>query len=115
MTQQTNECLLVMCNLPNLGNAQHLAEHLVGSGLAACVNIQAACKSVYRWEGKVEQSNEVPVFIKTTRARYAELEAAIRALHPYEVPEIIALPIAAGLPAYLQWVQTETEAQCNVC
>lgn len=114
-TDNGSECLLVICNLPNLGNAQQLAEHLVSTGLAACVNIQPACKSVYRWEGKIEQSNEVPVFIKTTRARYAELETAIRVLHPYEVPEIIALPISAGLTAYLQWVRTETEAQCNVC
>lgn len=114
-TDQAKDCLLVMCNLPNLGNAQQLAEHLVGTGLAACVNIQPACKSIYRWDGRVEQSNEVPVFIKTTRARYAELETAIRVLHPYDVPEIIAIPIDMGLPAYLHWVSTETEAQCKVC
>lgn len=115
MNATGNECLLVICNLPNLGNAQQLAEHLVGTGLAACVSIQPACKSIYRWQGKVEQANEIPVHVKTTRARYAELETAIRVLHPYEVPEIIAIPIHAGLPAYLQWVQTETEAKCMVC
>ncbi|MEY4592241.1 MAG: hypothetical protein RIR18_1136 [Pseudomonadota bacterium] len=104
------EALLVISNLPDEDSAKRLAEYLVSNGLAACVNIQASCQSVYRWQGKVEQANEVPVFIKTTAARYPELETAIRQLHPYEVPEIIALPISAGLPAYLQWVAHETEA-----
>ena len=64
--------------------------------------------TVYRWQGKVETVIEVPVFIKTTRERYPALEAAIRAHHPYELPEIIAVPLVVGLPAYLEWVHTET-------
>lgn len=98
------EALLVISNLPDRAAAELLARELVERRLAACVNIMAACRSVHRWQGAVEQADEVPVLIKTTRARYTELEAALRGLHPYEVPEIIALPLAAGLPAYLDWV-----------
>jgi periplasmic divalent cation tolerance protein len=114
----STETLLVMSNLPDEDSAKRLAEYLVSNSLAACVNIQGACQSVYRWQGKVERANEVPVFIKTTAAHYPELETAIRQLHPYDVPEIIAIPIAEGLPAYLQWLRAETEgteSTCNVC
>jgi periplasmic divalent cation tolerance protein len=76
--------------------------------LAACVNILSPCRSVYRWQGKTEDAEEFPMLIKTTRDRYADLEAAIRAGHPYELPEIIAMPLAAGLSAYLAWVGSET-------
>ena len=100
--------LLVITNLPDRASAEALATSLVERRLAACVNILAPCRSVYRWQGAVEQADEVPLLIKTGAARYAELEAAIRAAHPYEVPEIIALPIAQGLPAYLAWVAGET-------
>lgn len=105
------EALLVISNLPDRATAEALAADIVGKGLAACVNILAPCRSVYRWQGAVEQADEVPVLIKTTRARYTELEAAIRALHPYEVPEIIALPLSAGLPAYLDWLGTACAAE----
>ena len=101
------EILLVVSNLPDRAAAEALAADIVGKGLAACVNILAPCRSVYRWQGAVEHADEVPCLIKTTRARYTELEAAIRARHPYEVPEIIALPLSAGLPAYLDWVGAE--------
>lgn len=101
------ETLLVISNLPDRATAETLAAALVERRLAACVNILAPCRSVYRWQGALEQADEVPLLIKTTRARYAELEAAVRELHPYELPEIIALPLAAGLPAYLDWVGTE--------
>ncbi|MBK8338426.1 MAG: divalent-cation tolerance protein CutA [Sterolibacteriaceae bacterium] len=101
------EALLVISNLPDRAAAESLAHALVERRLAACVNILTPCRSVYRWQGAVEQADEVPLLIKTTRARYAELEAALGALHPYEVPEIIALPLAAGLPAYLDWVGAE--------
>ena len=70
-------------------------------------------QSVYQWQGAIEQTNEVTLLIKTVRARYAELEAAIKAMHPYEVPEIIALPIVAGLPAYLDWIAHETKKDVN--
>jgi periplasmic divalent cation tolerance protein len=102
------ETLLVLTNLPDAYSAHALAGALVEARLAACVNILAPCRSVYRWQGKTENAEEVPVLIKTTVARYAELEAAIRARHPYELPEIIAVPIDRGLPEYLAWVATET-------
>ncbi len=101
------EALLVISNLPDRAAAESLAHALVERRLAACVNILTPCRSVYRWQGAVEQADEVPLLIKTTRARYAELEAALGELHPYSVHEIIALPLTAGLPAYLDWVGTE--------
>ena len=101
--------LLVLCNAPDLACAQRLATHLLEHRLAACVNLLPPCQSVYRWQGRVEQAEEVPMLIKTQAARYAALEAALRDLHPYELPEIIAIPSGAGLPAYLDWLTTETE------
>jgi periplasmic divalent cation tolerance protein len=100
--------VLVITNLPDRAAAGKLAEALIAQRVAACVNILAPCSSVYRWKGEVQHDEEYPVLIKTTRERYAALEAAIRALHPYELPEIIAIPIERGLPAYLDWVAAET-------
>jgi periplasmic divalent cation tolerance protein len=102
------EAILVISNLPDRDSAEKLAALLVEQRLAACVNLLAPCTSVYRWQGKVETANEIPVLIKTTRERYAALESAIRAHHPYELPEIIAVSLSAGLPAYLEWIKTET-------
>ncbi|MGC2519085.1 MAG: divalent-cation tolerance protein CutA [Burkholderiales bacterium] len=102
------ETYLVITNLPDRESAARLARALVDKRLAACINILSPCRSVYRWRGAVEDAEEFPMLIKTSRSRYAELEAAIRAGHPYELPEIIAVPLAAGLPAYLEWVGAET-------
>lgn len=102
------DTLLVLTNLPDDASARALAGHLVESGLAACANVLAPCRSVYRWRGKVEEAEETPLLIKTTAACYPALEAGIRARHPYEIPEIIAVPVTAGLPAYLEWVAKET-------
>ncbi len=101
---------LVITNLPDAATAEALAEHLVQTGLAACVNILAPCQSVYQWQGKLERTAEIPLLIKTTSARYAEVEAVIRARHPYELPEVIAVPIGAGLPEYLAWLHKETQS-----
>lgn len=109
------DTLLVLTNLPDAYSAHALAGALVEARLAACVNILAPSRSVYRWQGKLENAEEVPVLIKTTAARYAELEAAIRARHPYELPEIIAVPIDRGLPAYLEWVTAETIEPTTTC
>jgi periplasmic divalent cation tolerance protein len=100
--------LLVLTNLPDRAAAERLAEALIEKRVAACVNILAPCRSVYRWRGAVQRDEEHPVLIKTTRAAYGALEAAIRAQHPYELPEIVAVPIELGLAAYLDWVATET-------
>ncbi len=102
-----SEVLLVLTNAPDRATAERLAEALVTDRVAACVNILPGCTSVYRWQGKLERAEEVPLLIKTTRDAYARLEAELRKLHPYEVPEIVALPVTAGLPAYLVWVQQE--------
>jgi len=100
--------LLVLTNLPDRASADKLAAALIEQRLAACVNVLAPCRSVYRWRGAVHKDEEHPVLIKTTGERYAALEAAIRALHPYELPEIVAVPIERGLPAYLDWLAAET-------
>jgi periplasmic divalent cation tolerance protein len=101
--------LLVLTNLPDRAAAERIADTLIGQHLAACVNILAPCRSVYRWKGEVQRDEEHPVLIKTTAERYPALEQALRAAHPYELPEIIAVPIERGLPAYLAWVAGETK------
>lgn len=102
------DTLLVISNLPDRASADRVAQALVERRLAACVNILAPVRSVYRWEGAVESAEEHPVFVKTTSDRYAAVEEAIRGLHPYELPEIIAVPLSAGLPGYLAWVAEMT-------
>lgn len=102
------ETLLVLTNLPSREAAQALAERLVEARVAACVNMLAPCTSVYRWKGEAQRDEEHPMLIKTTRARYPALEAEIRKHHPYELPEIIAVPVIAGLAGYLEWVDSET-------
>lgn len=103
------EPLLVFTNVPDRPVAEKLARVLVDSGAAACVNVLAPCDSIYRWQGRVETAVEIPLLIKTTASAYPRLEEIIRSQHPYELPEIIALPITKGLPAYLAWVAEETE------
>lgn len=100
--------LLVLTNVPDRPAAERLADALIEKRVAACVNILAPCRSVFRWQGTVQHDEEHPVLIKTTREAYAALEAEIRAHHPYELPEIIALPVERGLPAYLDWLAEET-------
>jgi len=102
------DCLLAVTNLPDRETAEKLAALLIERRLAACVNILAPCSSVYRWQGQIQHDEEHPLLIKTAQDRYAELEAAIRANHPYELPEIIAVPLTRALPAYLQWIESET-------
>jgi len=97
-------CLMVICNVPDETTATHIAHVLVQERLAACVNILPACRSVYRWEGELQEACEIPLLIKTTPAGYPGLQQRLLGLHPYDVPEIIALPVAQGLPAYLTWV-----------
>ncbi len=100
--------LLVITNAPDRDVAQKIARALIERKLAACVNILAECTSVYRWQGKLETATEVPLLIKTRAAIYDDVEAAIKSLHPYELPEIVAVPIERGLPAYLEWVNAAT-------
>ncbi len=102
------DSILVVSNLPDQESATRLAEVLITRGQAACVNVLAPCTSIYHWQGKTESAQEIPVLIKTTLARYPEVEQTIRAHHPYELPEIIHVPIAGGLSAYLDWIAQET-------
>lgn len=114
MTQaepRDDDVLLVLTTMPDADTAAMVARGLLEARVAACVNRLAACESHYWWQGAVETANEWPLLIKTTRGRYAALEQAIRELHPYEVPEVIALPVQAGLPAYLGWVRDEVAPQ----
>lgn len=102
------DTLIVITTLPDAEHAATLAARLVEERLAACVNILAPCTSVYRWQDRIETAAEVPLLIKTVAACYPALETAIRANHPYELPEIVAVPAERGLPAYLDWVAAET-------
>ncbi len=89
-------------------SALTLAEKLISTRLAACVNVQAECTSVYRWQDKIETTSEVPIFIKTLAQHYLQVEKVIKAAHSDELPEIITVPISGGLPAYLRWIANET-------
>lgn len=100
--------LMVFCSFPDDEAARRLAHGLVERRLAACVQVLSPCDSVYRWNEIVEESSEVPLLIKTTAARYAMLEEALREAHPYELPEIVAIPVSHGLPDYLAWVVAQS-------
>ena len=102
--------IAVLTNLPDSESAFNLARQVVQLRLAACANVLPAVTSFYRWQGRDEQASEHPVLLKSTAARYAELERAIRERHPYSVPEIIAWPVSCGLPEYLRWVEDECKA-----
>lgn len=103
------EILVVLTNCPDEEVAERIARALVDNRLAACVNQLAPVESIYRWRGAVEEASEVPLLVKCTRERYPAVEEAIRQLHPYTVPEIIALPVVAGFAPYLRWVDDETQ------
>lgn len=100
-----NECLVVLCTCPDGAPATQLAESLVGERLAACVNRVPGVASCFRWQGEVQHETETLLLIKTTRARLAALTARVRELHPYELPEVIAVPVMGGLEKYLDWVR----------
>ena len=98
----------MLTNLPDAPSAAKLAQHLIDERAAACVNQLAPCISTYRWQNNIETVTEVPLLIKTTRAAYPHLEKLICEAHPYELPEIIAVSVTAGLSAYLDWVNKQT-------
>jgi periplasmic divalent cation tolerance protein len=107
---QSTRVLVCLCTCPDRGSADAIAEALVAERLAACVNLLPGMTSVYRWEGRIERTEEVQLLIKTTSARLQALQARLGALHPYDVPELIVLEAVGGLPAYLHWVAAETAA-----
>ena len=106
MSSQTPEALLVLTTCPDEAVAERLARQLVEAGLAACVSRMPGLRSTYRWQGRVEDEPEVLLLIKTVATRFQELEMRLKSLHPYEVPEIIAVPIVRGSSDYLSWLGT---------
>jgi periplasmic divalent cation tolerance protein len=102
--------LLVFCTFPDLATAREIIRTLVDERLIACGNLVPGVESIYRWEGKVETSAEILGVIKTDSAAYERMQLRLKELHPYDVPECIAIPIAAGLPSYLAWIADSTAA-----
>lgn len=99
------DIVLVLSNAPDQLLAKRIAHMLVEEGLAACVNLGAACLSMYMWEDRLEAAEEVPLTIKTTQAAVPALAARIAELHPYDVPEILVVPVTGGAQSYLDWVR----------
>ena len=108
-SQEPAPVLVLLCTCPDEATARQIATALVAGGLAACVNRIPGIRSLYRWEGQIQDDGEELLVIKTTADRYAAAEAAIQARHPYDLPEIIALPVSAGSAAYLDWVRQATD------
>lgn len=108
MNPSVNTALIVFSTLPDNESAERIATMLVERQLAACVNIGAPVRAIYRWEGTVEHANEVPIMIKTSSARYAALQAALLDAHPYQVPELLACAVQHGADAYLHWLYGAT-------
>ena len=106
-----NDPIVVFMTTANGEEATRLAEMLVGAHLAACVQILPEMESVYRWQGKVERQAEVLLIAKTTRGKFGELEREVRALHSYDTPEIVAVPILTGSAPYLEWLNQATDLQ----
>src|SRR5688500_10944786 len=96
--------IIVFLTAANGEEATRLADLLVGAHLAACVQILPEMESVYRWQGQIERQSEILLIVKTTAGKFAELEREVRALHSYETPEIVAVPIVAGSQPYLDWL-----------
>lgn len=99
-----NQYLVVFCTCPDDATADSLASALVGENLAACVNRVAGVRSTYRWEGRIHDDEEILLIIKTSAQRLATLSARIQALHPHEVPEVVAVEVAGGSERYLAWL-----------
>lgn len=104
MSDVLSDAIIVFITASNGEEAARLADMLVGAHLAACVQILPEMESVYRWEGKIERSPEILLLAKTTKAKFEELEREVRALHSYDTPEIIAVPVVAGSARYLEWL-----------
>jgi periplasmic divalent cation tolerance protein len=102
---QQDKVLIVLTTCPSTEVAESIAHTLVTEGLAACVNQVSGVRSLYMWQGKVQADQEVLLLIKTTEGRYSALEQRLLALHPYELPEVVAIPVCAGTEKYLDWVR----------
>lgn len=100
--------ILIITNFPDKKGALNFASVLIDERLAACVNVLGTGTSVYRWQGKTEFADEVPVLIKTQQEHYSQIEKRLKMIHPFELPELIFVPVNGGLPAYLSWIEEET-------
>ena len=98
------QALLILTTIPDVNTAESIASRLIADGCAACVAIGSPVRSLYHWQGKTETATEIPLSIKATVASYSAVEAIVKSMHPYELPEIIAVPVTAGLPEYLDWI-----------
>ena len=99
-----DEVVVVFSTFPDVETARRIARELIDDKFAACANVIPKIESIYRWQGKLEQGEETLVFFKTSAARYPAFEEKLKSLHPYEVPEIVSMPVSAGWPQYLGWV-----------
>ncbi len=107
--QEQTEIILVFTTCPDAASAGRIAERLVTDRLAACVNMIPGVRSVFEWEGKTEHSEEIVLLIKTTALRYKDVETAIQESHPYELPEVLSVPVERGSPPYLRWIEENIE------
>ena len=107
MMNQMTDTLAVLCTCANEDDAVRIANQIVEQRLAACVNILPRMRSIYRWQDRIESEEEILLIIKTTQERFPALRDRIVSLHPYETPEIIALPVADGFEKYLTWLRTQ--------
>lgn len=113
MPDTGTEILVVICTCPDRDTASALAARLIDDRLAACCNVMDGLTSLFRWEKRVQEDPEVLLVAKTTRDRYPALERSLHESHPYELPEILAVPVEAGLGGYLDWVADETRAETD--
>ena len=102
-----SEIIIVFVTVPGLREGSRISKAILTSRLAACVNVIPGVQSIYKWKGKIVQEKEAMLVLKTTRPRYRKLEQKIKQLHPYEVPEVIAIPLIFGSPQYIEWVTRE--------
>lgn len=102
-----SEIIIVFVTVPGLREGSRISKAILTSRLAACVNVIPGVQSIYKWKGKIVQEKEAMLVLKTTRLRYRKLEQKIKELHPYEVPEVIAIPLICGSPQYVEWVTRE--------
>ena len=109
MTVESSEAIVVLLTAASGEEAARVAQMLVGSQLAACVQIMPEMESLYRWQGNIERQSEVLLIAKTIRSKFDQLEREVRALHSYETPEIVALPVLAGSVPYLEWLVSSME------
>lgn len=110
MNKSAGHVLVILVTAVNQEEAVRIGKEMVNSKLAACANIMPGIQSIYRWNGKIVKAQEVLLILKSTKSRYRALERAIKAMHTYETPEIIALPVKEGLDRYVGWVCSETHS-----